>query len=144
MQVSELAALVAMPDLPQRVDAVEAQLRRTIEPFRDALGPAAYDVITAPGKRLRPALTIVMAHLGGVFDDRVVRAATAIELVQIGSLVHDDIIDGSSTRRGKPTINSTDGVGPAVVAGDLVLALAGHLAAELAQEASTLLADGMA
>jgi geranylgeranyl pyrophosphate synthase len=97
-------------------------------------------VATNGGKRLRPLLTIVGAGLGDTFDDRVVAAAAAVELVQVGSLVHDDILDRAATRRGRPTINAVEGVDHAVLAGDYILARAAELAASVSGEAAELLA----
>lgn len=92
------------------------------------------------GKRLRPLFTIVCAAVGDAFDDDVVAAAAAVELVQVGSLVHDDILDDAPTRRGSPTINAMEGVNHAVLAGDYVLARAAELAASVSREAAELVA----
>jgi geranylgeranyl pyrophosphate synthase len=107
------------------------------------LAPDALAVAGNAGKRLRPALTIAAAALGGVFDDRVVAAAAAVELVQVGSLVHDDILDGATTRRGRPTINARSGVGRALLAGDYILARAAELAAAVSGEAAAMLAAAL-
>jgi geranylgeranyl pyrophosphate synthase len=85
----------------------------------------------------------VAAELGGVFDDRVVAAAAAVELVQVGSLVHDDILDGAATRRGRATINAVEGVDHALLAGDYILARAAQLAASVSGEAAGLLATAL-
>src|SRR5580698_914825 len=82
-------------------------------------------VVSSGGKRLRPALTIATADLGHVFDGRVIAAACAVELVQVGSLVHDDIFDEAQTRRGTPTINAVEGPNEALLAGTYLLARAG-------------------
>jgi octaprenyl-diphosphate synthase len=105
------------------------------------LAPAASRVAVTGGKRLRPLLTIVAAELGDRFDDRVVAAAAAVELVQVGSLVHDDILDRAATRRGRPTINAVEGIDHAVLAGDFILARAGELAASVSREAAALVAE---
>jgi geranylgeranyl pyrophosphate synthase len=97
----------------------------------------------AGGKRIRPLLTIVSASLGGVYDERVVAAAAAVELVQVGSLVHDDILDAAATRRGRPTINAVEGPSHAVLAGDYILARAAQLAASVSGEAASLLAAAL-
>src|SRR5918995_6119380 len=94
----------------------------------------------AGGKRLRPALTIACAGLGGIYDQRVVAAATAAELVQVGSLVHDDLLDGALTRRGTPTMNAVEGASTALLAGDFMLAQAGQLAASVGAGAASILA----
>jgi geranylgeranyl pyrophosphate synthase len=143
MDLTELGAIVAIPDLAKRMTSVDRRVVDAMLPYRDALGPAPFDVLTARGKRLRAALTITVAQLGGLSDMRVIDAAAAIELVQVGSLVHDDVIDGAQVRRGQPTIHSVLGPGRALVAGDLALAVAGAMVARLGRPASLLLADGM-
>jgi len=76
------------------------------------------DYVTREGKGLRPTLTIATCiALGGAMDDAV-RAAGALELFHNGFLVHDDIADESTHRRGKPTLHITHGIGLAVNAGD--------------------------
>jgi len=76
------------------------------------------DYITREGKGLRPTLTIAscMAFGGRACD--AVRAAAALEMFHNGFLVHDDIADESTHRRGKPTLHIANGIGLAVNAGD--------------------------
>jgi len=84
------------------------------------LWDAAYHLPKAGGKRLRPFLTInVCKALGGQELDAL-PAATAVELIQTFSLVHDDIIDRDSTRRGVPTVHRKWGISTAIIAGDLL------------------------
>lgn len=135
MELDELGAVLGVPDLDGRLERVEQRIAdalRLDDPWhQDAL----VRVASAGGKRLRPALAIACAELLGTWDDRVVDVAAAVELVQIGSLVHDDIIDAAETRRGTPTINAVEGDEVAIVAGDLVLARAGQLGAGVSGEA---------
>jgi heptaprenyl diphosphate synthase len=63
--------------------------------------------------------------------------------VQVGSLVHDDILDDADTRRGRPTINAVEGVNHAVLAGDYILARAAELAARVSQQAAALIAGAL-
>jgi geranylgeranyl pyrophosphate synthase len=140
MGTERLAQLFGIADLPDRLAAVDDRIAVILERDGALLGPAAARVATNGGKRLRPLLTIVGAGLGDTFDDRVVAAAAAVELVQVGSLVHDDILDRAATRRGRPTINAVEGVDHAVLAGDYILARAAELAASVSGEAAELLA----
>jgi heptaprenyl diphosphate synthase len=71
----------------------------------------------------------------------VVAAAAAVELVQVGSLVHDDVLDRAATRRGRPTINAVEGIDHAVLAGDFILARAAELAASVNRETAALVAE---
>jgi geranylgeranyl pyrophosphate synthase len=140
MSPAGLADLFGIADLPDRLAAVDARIAAVLGQDGALLGPASARVAASGGKRLRPLLTIVAAATGGTFDDRVVDAAAAVELVQVGSLVHDDILDDADTRRGRPTINAVEGVNHAVLAGDYILARAAELAAGVSQEAAKLIA----
>jgi geranylgeranyl pyrophosphate synthase len=135
-----LARLFGIADLPDRLAAVDERITAALGHDGALLGPASVRVATSGGKRLRPLFTIVAAATGGVFDQRVVDVAAAVELVQVGSLVHDDILDEAATRRGRPTINAVEGVNHAVLAGDYILARAAELAAGVSREAAQLVA----
>ncbi len=140
VHVNSLAATLGLTDLPDRLDRVDARVRQVLVENGARLGPAAARVAGVGGKRLRPTLTIAAAALGEVFDERVVSGATSVELVQIGSLVHDDLFDEATTRRGVPTIHAVEGPNHAVMAGDYILAKAGSEATRVSAEAAGLLA----
>jgi len=76
------------------------------------------------GKALRPALALLSARAARAAPDRGVPAAVAVELVHNFSLLHDDIMDGDTERRHRPTAWTVHGVGAAILAGDALLALA--------------------
>jgi len=82
------------------------------------------------GKALRPALALLSARATGAPPERGVTAAVAVELVHNWSLLHDDIMDGDTERRHRPTAWTVFGVGPAILAGDALLALAQDLLLE--------------
>jgi geranylgeranyl diphosphate synthase, type I len=84
----------------------------------------------ASGKALRPALALLSARSAGAPAERGVPAAVAVELVHNFSLLHDDIMDGDTERRHRPTAWTVFGVGPAILAGDALLALAQDLLLE--------------
>src|ERR1700743_2987382 len=75
------------------------------------------------GKALRPALALLSARAAGVAPERGVSAAVAVELVHNFSLLHDDIMDGDTERRHRPTAWTVYGVGPAILGGDALLVL---------------------
>jgi|RhiMethySRZTD1v2_1073278.scaffolds.fasta_scaffold00330_18 octaprenyl-diphosphate synthase len=143
LDAARMAQVFGLPDLPDRLAAVDDRITAVLGHDGALLGPASVRVASSGGKRLRPLFTIVCAATGGVFDDRVVNAAAAVELVQVGSLVHDDILDDASTRRGRPTINAVEGVNHAVMAGDYILARAAELAARVSREAAALVAGAL-
>jgi geranylgeranyl diphosphate synthase, type I len=82
------------------------------------------------GKALRPALALLSARASGAPPERGVTAAVAVELVHNFSLLHDDIMDGDTERRHRPTAWTVFGVGAAILAGDALLALANDLLLE--------------
>jgi geranylgeranyl diphosphate synthase, type I len=84
----------------------------------------------AGGKALRPALTLLSARAAGATPEQAVPAAVAVELVHNFSLLHDDIMDGDAERRHRPTAWTVFGVGPAILAGDALQALANDLLLE--------------
>jgi len=70
------------------------------------------------GKRLRPALVLLASKLCGYSGPAVIRLGAVVELIHTATLVHDDIIDGADTRRGRPSTNSRWGNHMSVLAGD--------------------------
>lgn len=78
----------------------------------------------AGGKRMRPALVFLCGRLGTAAYERLGAAAKAVELVHASTLVHDDVIDHSPTRRGAPTVAAAAGEGTAIVVGDYYFARA--------------------
>ncbi len=105
------------------------------------LNELASHLIIAGGKRLRPALSVVAAQLeGAAAAHDVIRGGVACELVHLGSLYHDDVMDEANTRRGVETVNAKWGNLQAIVAGDFLLARASEIAASLGTEVAGLLA----
>ena len=74
------------------------------------------------GKALRPALALLSARAAGGAPERGVPAAAAVEFVHNFSLLHDDIMDGDTERRHRPTAWTVFGIGAAILAGDALLA----------------------
>lgn len=72
------------------------------------------------GKRLRPLLAVVAARLAGKAVDNVFEVAIAFEYLHVATLFHDDVIDHSATRRGKPAVNQAFGTAAAILAGDFL------------------------
>jgi heptaprenyl diphosphate synthase len=82
------------------------------------------DLFAAGGKRVRPALVLLSARCGSYDLDRLTPAAMAVELTHAATLVHDDVIDRSAVRRGRPTVAASLGDEPAIVIGDFYFAKA--------------------
>jgi heptaprenyl diphosphate synthase len=120
---------------------VEDALRASVQTRDDYLTEVASHLIVAGGKRLRPMITVVAAQVGGgLGTDDSVQGGVACELVHLGSLYHDDVMDEAATRRGVDTVNARWGNLQAILAGDFLLAKASEIAASLGTEVAALLA----
>jgi geranylgeranyl pyrophosphate synthase len=108
--------------LPARMEAVEERLGRLVEGYGEALAADAGATLAAGGKRLRPMLVLLSAGPRG--GEAAIRAATAIELVHMATLVHDDVLDAAPLRRGHPTVVARSGRGRALAVGDLLFSRA--------------------
>jgi geranylgeranyl pyrophosphate synthase len=134
--------------LPARLGEVEELLREQSRGHGELLDAAAEATLAAGGKRLRPLLVLLCAGADG--GEEAIRAGTAIELVHMATLVHDDVLDEAPLRRGQPTVAAASGRDRAVSLGDLLFSrafalLAGHgdeRAVTLLAEASVALARG--
>jgi geranylgeranyl pyrophosphate synthase len=108
--------------LPARLAAVERRLVELTGGHGERLAGDAGATLAAGGKRLRPLVVLLCAGPGA--GDAAIRAATAVELVHMATLVHDDVLDGAPLRRGHPTVAARSGRGRAVAAGDLLFSRA--------------------
>lgn len=114
----------------QDIQAVEALIRAQARGRHPDLRAALDLLLSAGGKRVRPALTLLSGRMLGTPGDRLVTLAAAIELLHTATLVHDDLIDGSLLRRGMRTLNSQWSPGATVLTGDFLFACAAKLAAD--------------
>ncbi len=108
--------------LPARMAVVEDRLAELARAYGPTLGEDAEATLKAGGKRLRPILVLMAAGDGP--SDRAIRAATAVELLHMATLVHDDVLDGAPVRRGRPTVVARSGRERATGVGDLLLSRA--------------------
>ncbi|MFI6587603.1 polyprenyl synthetase family protein [Embleya sp. NPDC050493] len=119
-----------------------AQLARVDSELQDATeGPNAprpeltAHLTRAGGKKLRPLLVLASAHaVSAEIPDGAIKAATAVELLHLATLYHDDVMDSAATRRDRPTANSLWGNNRSIMAGDMLLAQAYLVASSLAVE----------
>jgi geranylgeranyl pyrophosphate synthase len=116
--------------LRERMARTELHLERVTLEAGAPLAAHANATISAGGKRLRPLLVVLAAESAGgppetvEGEERLVRAAVAVELVHSATLVHDDLIDGAQLRRGHPTVATVAGREVAVATGDLLFSRA--------------------
>ncbi|MEG6584220.1 polyprenyl synthetase family protein [Dendrosporobacter sp. 1207_IL3150] len=105
--------------------ALEAELLSVIHSPVHLIKEISEHLVKAGGKRLRPALYFLSARSAGNVDNiKLQPLATAIELIHMATLVHDDVIDNASTRRGIPTANTKWGNQMSVLIGDYLFAKA--------------------
>ncbi len=90
----------------------------------------ARHLIDSGGKRLRPMLTLAAASMGGYTGDRHINLAAAVEFIHTATLLHDDVVDVSTLRRGKVTANLVWGNKPSVLVGDFLFSRAFQLMVE--------------
>ena len=118
------------------LDPIEDDLRR-VETLlgehppeeHEAIGLALDHLIEGGGKRLRPTLVLLSAHLCDASIDKAVLAAAAAEMLHTATLVHDDLIDGSLIRRGVETLNASWTPAATILTGDYAFARAAYLVA---------------
>jgi geranylgeranyl pyrophosphate synthase len=122
---------------PVKAD-LQAVTERILSQLADPVARNAVYLITAGGKRLRPAL-VLLAGASGPSPDRegLISTATAVELIHTATLIHDDIIDQSPLRRSQPAFHERWGTERAVLMGDYLYATAFTLLARLAAPAVT-------
>lgn len=108
---------------------VEATLRDTAQVEYAPLAEMVEYIVSSGGKRIRPALVLFATRFHSVDFRKAVSLAAAVETLHTATLIHDDVVDHSSLRRGRPTINAFWTDGASVLAGDYVFARAAGYAA---------------
>lgn len=103
---------------------VEAELEKRILIEQKMLHDAAAHLLRAGGKRIRPVFVLLAGQFGNGSLDRLKRVAVALELIHMGSLVHDDVIDEAELRRGRPTVKAKWDNRVAMYTGDYLFAKA--------------------
>ena len=98
--------------------AIEQQLGRDSASGVSTITEIAEYLREGGGKRIRPSLLLLAAHMLGYSGPGAIRLGTVVEMVHTATLVHDDIIDGADLRRGRPSANTTWGNEKCVLAGD--------------------------
>src|SRR3954454_4552723 len=149
MAESPLLLFPGMLGFRDRVDATLAAVTASEEELMALMGG---HLVAAGGKRGRPLFSVASAAalcadeaaIAAAVTDDVVRGGVSVELVQVGSLCHDDVIDEAETRRGVESVNARWGNLKAILAGDFLLAKASEIAAALGSEVAGLLAATIA
>jgi heptaprenyl diphosphate synthase len=139
MELPLLRDLVPIDRVWTRLESVERRLHEVSTSDNPFVTEIAQHLM-AGGKRYRPMLAQVAAEIGGADGDDPIEAGVAVELIHLGSLYHDDVIDEAGSRRGQTSVNTNWSNTIAILAGDFLLARASEVAAPLGTEAVALLA----
>jgi geranylgeranyl pyrophosphate synthase len=114
--------------IKKELQLVDDKLHEMVKSQEKVLTEASLHVIDAGGKRIRPIVTILAYKaFGGTDIKKIVDIAAGFELIHSATLVHDDINDGGSTRRGRETVYKKWGLHSAVVTGDFLFVKAFRL-----------------
>jgi heptaprenyl diphosphate synthase len=140
--------LDVMPTMSADLVRVEGELLASVTSQDPYLTEIAGHLIKAGGKRVRPGFCIAAAATAagsdGVATADIIKAAVSVELVHLGSLYHDDVMDDAITRRTVESVNAKWGNLKAILAGDFLLARASEIASSLGVEVAGLLASTIA
>jgi heptaprenyl diphosphate synthase len=134
-----------LPVPSTEMERLEIELRNAVVRDDAFLNEISTHLISAGGKRLRPALALAAAGVSG--DDaspETLLGGVAVELVHLASLYHDDVMDEATRRRNVVSVNARWGNLLAIVAGDFLLARSAEIAASLGTEIAGLLASTLA
>lgn len=129
---------------------VNAVIRARLKSIVPLVDQVAEHIIAGGGKRLRPLLVVLAGRACGVHDQSHIEAAAFIEFIHTATLLHDDVVDGSSMRRGRDTANEVYGNSASVLVGDFVYSRAFQMMAslnsqrvmEIMSEATNTIAEG--
>lgn len=102
----------------QELEMLNGRIAAQLESSNTLMSQIVMQRLRKKGKQIRPLLLMMCAQLFGDVTDKVVRAAAAVELLHNASLIHDDVVDNSPTRRGQPTVNAVWDNHIAVLVGD--------------------------
>ena len=124
-QIKQIREAIA-PELRQLNDLIMVSLTSPNEMLNRIIA----DYLSSRGKQIRPMVLLLCAKLFGTVNSRVISAGAAVEMLHNASLIHDDVVDESDTRRSRPTLNGIWGGHVAVLVGDYFTATSLRLATE--------------
>lgn len=104
--------------LSAELDAMNSLIRDSLSTSDPLMGRVVEQYLHTKGKQIRPLLVLMSARLFGGINESTLHAAAALEMLHNASLIHDDVVDSSHTRRGTPTINHDFDNRIAVLVGD--------------------------
>ena len=111
-------------DIKADIEIIENELEQALNSSSHLLNDASIHLLQAGGKRIRPVFTLLSAKFGDYNIERMKNIAVPLELIHMGSLVHDDVIDDSDMRRGRETVKSQWNNRVAMYTGNFIFAKA--------------------
>src|SRR6056300_1579125 len=142
MDSNQLQNIIPLPSLWENLEILEKRLYEVTISYDPYLTEISQYLIQAGGKRFRPLIALLSGELGSGDKEKVIDAGISVELIHLGSLYHDDVIDEATTRRGVESTNRKWNATLAILAGDYLLARSSELAADnLGLESVKLLAS---
>lgn len=116
------------------LDAVNGVILEQLQSDVDMVENVGTYIVDSGGKRLRPLLALLSAAALGDVDEKQIRFAAVVEFIHTATLLHDDVVDVSELRRGRPTANSAFGNAPSVLVGDFLYTRAFQLMVSLGSD----------
>ncbi|SHN19624.1 heptaprenyl diphosphate synthase component II [Gracilibacillus kekensis] len=110
--------------LKKDLSLIEDALEVSVYADQEILNEASLQLLKAGGKRLRPVFVLLASKFGDYNLEKIKNVASSLELIHMASLVHDDVIDNSDLRRGKPTVKAKWDNQVAMLTGDYIFAKA--------------------
>ena len=121
----------AMARIAEPLSLVERTMHEQLASASEVIGLLSEHVLESGGKRMRPALVVLAAELCGYTGPRRIHVGAAVELLHTATLLHDDVVDFSALRRGRPSANALWGNRRAVLGGDFFYARASSMIVEV-------------
>ena len=112
------------------LEKVDDLLTDHLKSSTQVIPQVAAHLIGAGGKRVRPVLTLAAAKMCGYKGEHHIRLAATVEFIHTATLLHDDVVDGSALRRGRPSANTVFGNKPSILVGDFLFSRAFQLMVE--------------
>ncbi len=127
---ARLKTLDIFSSIAEDLQRVESTIEEALATPDKMLDEVSTHLLRAGGKRIRPALVLLTSKFPGAAAERVVPVAVAVELIHMATLVHDDVVDKATVRRGLPTVNAKWSNQVSVLTGDYLFAKAFSMLAQ--------------
>ena len=115
--------------IKQNQSAINLALEQAVSILPDSVREVAAYALLSGGKRLRPILNLICGRLLAPHKNDEYPLGAVLEMIHVASLLHDDVLDGAQTRRGKTSAHLKYGISPCLLAGDALMAQASRMVA---------------